>query len=474
MTSDVTIDSGAARRTGRVGLASAGLSLGVLLSVLDQTVVATALPEIAADVGGLGSIGWVATAYLLASTATGALYGRVSDRFGRRATYLAAVGLFTVASALCALAGGLGQLIAFRALQGIGAGGLFVLPLIALSELFPADRRGRVQGYLGGIFALGSVGGPLVGGLLTDRLGWRWIFYINVPLGVLAVLLTATTLRLPAAARRPRLDLPGSALVVAAVIALMLAVEWGGREYAWGSATILSLLAAAVVLFAAFVWWERRTADPVLPLRLLAGPVLRVAVPATVLLGALLYGSVFFLPTYFQHAYGMSPTAAGFALVPFVFAFVLASGASGRLAGTLGRHKPFIVAGAVVMTAGIALLSVLGGGTSYGPVAAGIVVLGLGAGLIMQLLVTVAQNAVPPADLAATTSLVMSTRGLGTALGVAFFGTLLNRELDANVPVADAIPHVFAWAVPVALLLFLLTVVMPERKADVPRPERAA
>jgi MFS family permease len=213
----------------------------------------------------------------------------------------------------------------------------------------------------------------------------------------------------------------------------------------------------------------------VLPLRLLAGPVLRVAVPATVLLGALLYGSVFFLPTYFQHAHGMSPTAAGFALVPFVFAFVLASGASGKLASTLGRHKPFIVAGAVVMTAGIALLSRLGGGSSYGPVAAEIVVLGLGVGLIMQLLVTVAQNAVPPADLAATTSLVMSTRGLGTALGVAFFGTLLNREIDAHVPVADAIPHVFAWAVPVALLLFVLTVVLPERKADGHRSaERAA
>ncbi|MBX6767134.1 MAG: MFS transporter, partial [Actinomadura rubrobrunea] len=306
MTSDVTIDSGAARGSGHVGLASAGLSLGVLLSVLDQTVVATALPEIAADGGGLSSISWVATAYLLASTATGTLYGRVSDRFGRRATFLAAVGLFTVASALCAVADSLGQLIAFRALQGIGAGGLFVLPSIALSELFPADQRGKVQGYLGAIFAIGSVGGPLVGGVLTDQLSWRWIFYINIPLGVLAILLTATTLRLPTGPHRTRLDLPGSALVVAAVIALMLAVEWGGREYDWDSATILGLLAAAVVLFAAFVWWERRSPSPVLPLRLMAGPVLRIAVPATVLLGALLYGSVFFLPTYFQHAHGMS------------------------------------------------------------------------------------------------------------------------------------------------------------------------
>ncbi|GLW66907.1 hypothetical protein Arub01_51510 [Actinomadura rubrobrunea] len=468
MTSDVTIGTGATR--GHVALASAGLSLGVLLSVLDQTVVATALPEIAADVGGLGSIGWVATAYLLASTATGALYGRISDRFGRRATFLAAVGVFTAASALCATADTLGLLIAFRALQGIGAGGLFVLPSIALSELFPAEQRGKVQGYLGAVFAVGSVGGPLVGGVLTDRLSWRWIFYVNIPLGLLAILLTATALRLPAGARRTRLDLPGSALVVAAVVAVMLAIEWGGRDHAWGSATILGLLAAAVVLFAAFVWWERRSPDPVLPLRLMAGPVLRIAVPAAVLLGALLYGSVFFLPTYFQHAHGMTATEAGFALIPFVGAFVVASGASGRLASSLGRHKPFIVAGAVVMTAGIGLLGRLGDGASYGLVAAETVVLGLGVGLIMQLLVTIAQNAVPPADLAATTSLIMSTRGLGTALGVAFFGALLDRSLDAHKPVATAIPDMFAWAVPVAVLLFVLTVVLPERKADTTAP----
>ncbi|MQA87914.1 MAG: DHA2 family efflux MFS transporter permease subunit [Streptosporangiales bacterium] len=464
MVSDPTLQTPAgAARTSNVPLAAAGLAIGVLLSVLDQTVVATALPQIAADVGGIESISWVATSYLLAATATGALYGRISDRYGRRATFLTAVAIFTLASLLCGLADSLSQLVTFRAVQGVGAGALFVVPTIALPELFPPERRARVQGYLGGVFAFSSVGGPLIGGLLTDQLSWRWIFYINLPLGLIAIGLVGLGLRLSRGGTTGRLDLPGSALLVAAVVGVLLVAEWGGREYGWGSATIIGLAAAAVVLLVAFGWWERRAGHPILPPRLLVNPVLRLAIPATLLLGGVLYGTIFFLPTYFQEAHDMSPTIAGLALVPGVFTFVLASAVSGRLAVSAGRAKWLTVAGAVVMTAGLGLLGRLGEGSSYGLVAAEIVVFGVGVGLIMQLLVTVAQNVVDHADIGATTSAILSTRAMGTALGVSFFGTLLGRQLAAGQPVASAIPHVFGWEVPIAVALLLCTLALPAR-----------
>ncbi|MEV0584990.1 DHA2 family efflux MFS transporter permease subunit [Nonomuraea sp. NPDC050310] len=443
---------------GNVPLATAGLLLGMLLSVLDQTVVALALPAIATDLGGLDAVGWIVTAYVLASTATGALYGRVSDRFGRRPVFLAALAVFVAGSALCGLAASTPQLIAARTLQGIGAGALFVLPATTLSELYPQRLRSKVQGFTGGVFALAGVGGPLAGGAITDAWGWRWIFFVNLPLGLLAMALTAAGLRLPGSRAKVRIDLTGAALLTGAVVGLLLVAEWGGREHAWGSPAILGLLGAVVALSVLFVRRQRRTADALLPVRLFAGPVLRAALPAAGLLGALLGGSIVYLPTYLQAAYGMSATQAGLALMPYVLTFMAVSSLAGARITAGARVKPVLLTGSAVVVLGFLLLSRLTPGLPYGWAALGLAVLGLGFGLLMQNLVVVAQNAVPPADLAATTSAVVSVRGLGLSMGVSLFGALLARE--HAVPAA-AIPAVLFWGVPVAVALVALVALLP-------------
>jgi EmrB/QacA subfamily drug resistance transporter len=454
-------------RAANVPLATAGLLIGMLLSVLDQTVVAIALPDIAADLGGMDSIGWIVTSYVLASTATGALYGRVSDRFGRRPVFLTAVAAFIAGSALCGLARTTPQLIAARTFQGIGAGALFVLPTIALSELYPRRLRGRVQGLTGGVFALAAVGGPLAGGAITDAWGWRWIFYVNLPVGLLAMAAAALALRLPRPGGGGRVDLPGAVLVAGAVTALLLAAEWGGRTRPWTSGTILALIGAVAVLAALFVWREGRATEPLLPPRLFADPVLRVVLPATALLGALLGGSIVYLPTYLQAAYGMGATEAGLALNPYVLTFMAVSSLAGARAGASGRYKPYLLAGSAAAVLGFALLSRLGPDTPYAVLAAEIAVLGFGFGLLMQNLVVVAQNAVPPADLAATTSATVSVRGLGLSLGVSVFGTLLARETQGRAPgpeaTAAAIPDVLLWGAPAAAVLLALMAVLPSR-----------
>ncbi|MER5326205.1 MDR family MFS transporter [Streptosporangium roseum] len=452
-------------RGGNVPLATAGLLIGMLLSVLDQTVVAIALPDMAADLGGMDAIGWVVTSYVLASTTTGALYGRISDRFGRRAVFVAATAVFVAGSALCGAAQSVPQLVAARTLQGVGAGALFVLPTIALSELYPQRLRSRIQGFTGGIFALAGVGGPLVGGMITDTAGWRWIFYINLPLGLFSVVLVAFALRLPRAGGGAGVDIAGSALVAGAAVSLLLVAEWGGRAYPWTSGVTLALMGAFVVLLALFVWWERRAASPLIPPRLFADPALRVALPATALLGALLGGSIVYLPTYLQAAYGMSATQAGLALNPYVIPFIAVSAVAGARVGASGRFKPYLLAGSAVAVLGFALLSRLEPGTAYALLAVELGVLGVGFGLLLQNLVVVAQNAASPADLAATTSAAVSVRGLGMSLGVAISGNLLTRELQGQAQspeaTAAAIPEVLAWGVPAALTLMALVALLP-------------
>ncbi|WP_405064418.1 MFS transporter [Kribbella sp. NBC_01505] len=456
-------------RRSNVPLASAGLALGMLLSVLDQTVVVIALPDIAADLGGRSSFGWVITAYVLASTATGTLYGRLSDRYGRRPLFITAVLLFVIASSLCGLAQNMPQLIAARTLQGIGAGALFVIPAVALSELYPKHLRGRVQGLSGAVFALASVGGPLAGGVITDTIGWRWIFYLNVPLGIIAIILCAAALRLPRSAAGERIDLVGCVLLVGGVVSLLLVTDWGGREYAWSSGTILGLIAACVVLLGLFVGWEHRSRNPLLPLRLFTNPALRLVLPATAILGMLLFGSLVYLPTFLQTAYGMSATEAGLALNPYFIPFIAVSAVAGGKAGASGRFKPYLGVGAVVLVAAFLLLGTIDLNSPYPLVAVAMLVLGVGFGLMMQNLVVVSQNSADPSDLAATTSANLSVRGLGMAMGVALFGNLLSREVG-NAPMtpeatAAAIPAVFSWGVPVAVLLAVLIALLPLKRA---------
>ncbi|MBD0423406.1 MFS transporter [Streptomyces sp. TRM S81-3] len=466
-----TRDSAAPEPThnSNVPLASIALVLGMLLSVLDQTVVAIALPDITADIGGAESFSWVVTAYVLASTATGTFYGRISDRYGRREVFIAAVVLFTVASLLCGMAQSMPQLIATRVLQGIGAGALFVIPTVALSELYPQHLRGKVQGLTGAVFALASVGGPLVGGAITDGSGWRWIFYINVPIGILAIALSAYALRLPRAGATDRVDYTGAVLVVAAVVSLLLVTEWGGREYDWGSVQIIALAVACVALFAAFVQWEKRAANPLLPMRLFANPSLRLILPATAVLGMLLYGSVVFMPTFLQTAYDWSATRAGLALTPYFIPFIIVSAIAGGRAGKSGRFKPYLLAGAVVLIGAFVLLATIDPDRGYWYAAGAMVVLGAGFGLLMQNLVVVSQNAAAPPDLAATTAANLSIRGLGMAVGVALFGNLLAREVGegpaAPAVTAEAIPDVFIWGVPLAVLLLVLLALVPRADA---------
>ncbi|NRQ32590.1 MFS transporter [Nonomuraea sp. NN258] len=473
-----TITETPSKGGGSVPLATAGLLIGMLLSVLDQTVVAIALPDIAADLGGMDAIGWIVTTYLLASTATGTLYGRVSDRFGRRPVFLVAVAAFVVGSALSGLAQSMPQLIAARTFQGLGAGALFVLPTITLSELYPQRLRSRVQGFTGGVFALASVGGPLAGGAITDAWGWRWIFYVNLPLGLLAMALTAYALRLPkpkatgpdglGGAGNGRVDLAGAVLLAGATVSLLLVAEWGGRTHAWTSGVVLALAGATVTLAALFVWRERRAASPLLPLRLFADPALRVVLPATALLGALLGGSLVYLPTYLQTAFGMGATQAGLALNPYVVTFIAVSSLAGARIGASGRFKPYLLAGSAIAALGFVLLSLLTPDTPYAVLAVELAVLGAGFGLLMQNLVVVAQNAAAPADLGAVTSAAVSVRGLGLALGVAVFGTLLTRELQGRPPgpasIAAAIPEVLFWGAPAAVVLTALLTLLPRAR----------
>ncbi|MEW1736867.1 DHA2 family efflux MFS transporter permease subunit [Nocardia beijingensis] len=452
-------------RPSMVPLATAGLMLGALLSVLDQAVVAIALPEIAADLGGMESIGWTVTAYLLATTVTGALYGRLSDRFGRRAVYLSAVGIFVIASALAGASHTLWQLVGARALQGIGGGALFVVPTIAIAELYPVDKRGRMQGLMGAVFAIASVGGPLIGGTITDLAGWRWIFYVNVPLGLAAMAVVALSLRLPRVGGDTSLDYPGAALLTAAVVSLLLVTEWGGRSADWGSPVILGLVALTLVALAVFRWWEPRTPHPILPLRLFADRTLRAALPATFVLGALLAGSLVYLPTYLQTAFDIGATAAGLATLPYFLTFVAVAAIAGGRAGASRDFKPYLLTGAVLATAGFWLLSRLGPDTGYAVVALCLMVPGIAFGLMMQNLVVVTQNAVGPADLGVTTSATLALRGLGMSVGVAVLGNLLSRELTGQTNVAVAVPEVMVWGVPLAAVLIVLVLALPKSAA---------
>ncbi|WP_433198790.1 MDR family MFS transporter [Nocardia sp. CA-107356] len=456
-----------APRTSHIPLAATGLGLGMLLSVLDQTIVGIAIPDIATDLGTVGSLSWIVTCYVLASTATSALYGRLSDRFGRRDVFLTAVGIFTIASALCGIADSLAELVLYRTLQGIGAGALFTIPTIAVAELFPIALRSRVQGAVGAIFAIAAVSGPLLGGLITDTLGWRWIFYVNVPLGILSMALVGTALRLPRSRSTARLDLVGSVLLVGTVIGVLVITEWSSGSHPAGF--ILGLAAAVVVLIGGFIWWERRFSDPVLPLHLFTHRGTGTVLASTLVLGALMYASIVYLPTYLRAAFDMSATAAGLALNPYVVAFVAASFLSGAFAGRTGKYRWLLTIGAAVICIGFLMLGLLDAESSYPVVALDLIMLGIGVGTILQLLVTVAQNTAATPDLAAVTAAALSMRGLGMSLGLAIFGRILSHQLPANPApptTADAIPHALLWTLPLAVLLLTLTFLIPTPADD--------
>jgi EmrB/QacA subfamily drug resistance transporter len=411
-----------------------GLMLGMLLAALDQTVVSTALPTIVGELGGLNHLSWVVTAYLLTSTASVPLYGKISDLYGRKIVFQFAIVMFLLGSVVSGASQNMLMLIIARGVQGIGGGGLMSLSMIIIADIVSPRDRGRYQGYTGAVFATSSVAGPLLGGFFTDSLSWRWIFYINIPLGLLALVVTSSVLNLPFVRRQHKVDYFGATLLVAGVSALLLVTVWGGNEYPWGSSTITGLAALGGFLMIAFVFQERRAAEPILPLRLFRNSVVSLASAISILVGLSMFGVTVFLPLYFQIVTGASATKSGLLMIPMVVGLMLTSISSGRIISHTGKYRMFPIAGSLVTTVGLLLMSRLDVGTTRLESSAYMFVLGCGLGMMMQTLILAVQNVVPHADMGAATSGVTFFRSMGGAFGVAAFGSILNNRLDYYVP----------------------------------------
>jgi EmrB/QacA subfamily drug resistance transporter len=418
------------RLTGRPLLTVFGaLMLGMFLAALDQTIVSTALPTIVGDLGGLDHLSWVVTSYLLAATASTPLYGKLGDMYGRKPLFLAAILIFLAGSMLSGLSQSMGELIAFRALQGLGAGGLMVGAQAIIADIVPPRERGRYMGVIGAVFAISSVAGPLLGGFLVEAISWRWVFFVNLPIGVLAVLVVAFRLHLHTPAQHHAIDYRGAGLLTAGVSALVLLTTWGGTEYAWGSGVILGLGVASVVLLGAFVRQERRAEEPIMPLSLFGSSVFRVATGLGFVIGLAMFGAIIFIPLFLQLVYGVSPTSSGLRMLPLMLGLLGASIISGRVISRIGRYKAFPVAGTAITAVGLLLLSRLTVDTAPWLASAYMLVLGVGLGLVMQVIVLVVQNDVPRRDVGVATSTATFFRSMGGSLGVALFGAIFASRL---------------------------------------------
>ena len=425
------VPSASSRREIRVVFV--GLMLVLLMAALDQTIVSTALPTIVGDLGGLTHISWVVTAYLLAQTAVTPIYGKLGDLYGRKIVLQVALVVFLIGSALCGASENLTELILFRAIQGLGGGGLIVGTMAAIGDVVPPRERGRYQGVFGAVFGLASVIGPLLGGFLTTSLTWRWIFYVNLPIGVLAFAVLAATLPSRSDETHHRIDYLGAALLAGALSALVLCCTLGGTTYGWGSPVVVGLGVAALVLVVLFARAERRAAEPILPPRLFANKVFSVTSAIGLVVGFALFGSVTYLPLFLQVVNGASPTGSGLQILPLMVGLLITSISSGQIISRTGIYKPFPIAGTAVMVIGLALLSTMTARTTRLEASAFMFVLGLGLGSVMQVLVLAVQNAVDYQDLGVATSGATLFRSIGGSVGTAVLGSIFSNRLSAEL-----------------------------------------
>jgi EmrB/QacA subfamily drug resistance transporter len=409
------------------------LMLGMLLAALDQTIVATALPTIAGDLGGLNHLSWVVTAYLLTSTISTPLWGKLGDLYGRKKLFQASIIIFLIGSAASGMSQSMIELIGLRAVQGIGAGGLMVGAQAIVGDIVSPRDRGRYMGYFGAVFGLASVAGPLLGGYLTQHLSWRWVFYVNVPIGLVALVVIASVLHLPRHRTQHKVDYLGTALMALGVAAIILVTTWGGVTYPWGSKQIIGTSVAGAVALIAFLFVESKASEPIMPLELFRNGTFNVTSAVGFLIGFAMFGAIVYLPLFLQVVHGASPTASGLELLPLMAGLLAASIGSGQAIARVGRYRIFPILGTAITAVGLYLFSLMTVHTTMLVTSLDMAVTGVGIGLVMQVLVIAVQNAVPYTQLGTATSLATFYRSIGGSFGVAILGAIFSSRLTTNL-----------------------------------------